>query len=58
MSEKKMGRPTDSVKNTRLTVRLDDDTFKKLDNYCNKNNIGYSKGIRDGINKLDKNSEK
>lgn len=53
MSEKRIGRPTESKKNTRLTVRLDDDTYKKLDKYCDKNNIKYSEGIRDGINKLE-----
>lgn len=53
VSEKKIGRPTESKKSTRLTVRLDDNTYKKLDNYCTKNNIRYSEGIRDGINKLD-----
>lgn len=53
MSENKIGRPTDSKKSTRLTVRLDDNTYNKLDKYCTKNNIRYSEGIRDGINKLD-----
>lgn len=53
MSEKKMGRPTEKVKDTKLTVRLDNDSLHKLNNYCDKNDTTKAQALRDGINKLD-----
>ena len=41
-------------KNNRITVRLDNETFNKLNNYCEKENINYTDAIRNLIKKLDK----
>ena len=39
MTAKKLGRPTISPKNTKLTVRVDDETLQILERYCKKENI-------------------
>ena len=54
MTEKKLGRPTDNPKNTKLTVRVDAETLEILEKYCKKENISKMEGIRRGIRKLDK----
>lgn len=54
MNKSKMGRPTDNPKNNRITVRLDNDTFNKLNQFCRKENITYTDAIRKLIKKLDK----
>lgn len=54
MTEKKLGRPTDNPKNTKLTVRVDAETLEILEKYCKKENISKMEGIRRGIKKLDK----
>ena len=54
MPDKKMGRPTDSPKNTRITIRLDDNTFKTLKRFCDKERLNYTDAIRELIKKLDK----
>lgn len=36
MTEKKLGRPTDNPKNTKLTVRVDAETLEILEKYCKK----------------------
>ena len=52
--DKKLGRPTDNPKKTRITIRLDDDTFNILENYCKKEGLNYTDVIRKQIKKLDK----
>lgn len=49
---KKLGRPTDNPKSTRITVRLDDTTLEILDKYCKKEDVKRVEGIRRGIRKL------
>ena len=47
------GRPkVDNPKNNDVKVRLDDETTKKLDNYCDKHNITRAEAIRQGIHLL------
>lgn len=47
------GRPkVDKPKNNDVKVRLDDETTKKLDDYCAKHNITRAEAIRQGIHLL------
>lgn len=52
MSAKKMGRPTDNPKPHRIAVRLDDESKKILDDYCNQENVNQMEATRRGIKKL------
>lgn len=49
MTEKKLGRPTNNPKNTKLTVRVDAETLEILEKYCKKENISKMEGIRRGL---------
>ena len=47
------GRPkVDEPKDIRFSIRIDDDTNKKLDDYCEKNGITKAEAIRKGIHLL------
>ena len=47
------GRPrVDKPKNNDVKVRLDDETTKKLDDYCAEHNITRAEAIRRGIHLL------
>ena len=48
----KMGRPTDSPKNTMVRVRVDDETIKILDECVENLNLNRSEIIRIGIKKV------
>lgn len=52
MTSKKIGRPTDSLKDTMIRVRMDKETVEKLDTCVNILNSNRSEVIRDSINKL------
>lgn len=52
MPDKKIGRPTENPKKERITVRLDDEASKTLDNYCNQESVERAEAIRRGIKKL------
>lgn len=49
----KIGRPTDNPKPYKLTVRLDEEGKKILDQYTAQEGISYMEGIRRGIKKLE-----
>lgn len=49
MISKKVGRPTDNPKPHRITVRLDDGTYSKLNKCSEKLNISASEVVREGI---------
>lgn len=46
------GRPTDNPKKERITVRLDEETRKILENYCKQEECERAEAIRCGIKKL------
>ena len=47
------GRPkVDNPKDVKLTIRLDLETEKKLQEYCNVHNISRGEAIRQGIHLL------
>lgn len=43
------GRPTDSLKNHDIKVRIDENTHQKLLKYCEENKISKAEAIRQGI---------
>ena len=45
----KIGRPTDCKKDHDVKVRIDDNTHKKLLEYCEENGITKAEAIRQGI---------
>lgn len=49
---KKMGRPTDDPKTTKITIRLGEGDVAILDEYCSANRKTRADGIRDGIRRL------
>lgn len=52
MSSKKIGRPTESLKDTMIRVRMDDKTVEKLDRCVERLNSNRSEVIRNSIIKL------
>ena len=52
MRTKKIGRPTDSPKDTMIRVRMDRETVEKLDECVEKLSSNRSDAIRQGIDKL------
>ena len=54
MISKKMGRPIGEggKKNNDVKVRLDDETYKKLIEYCKQYNVTKAEAIRQGIHLL------
>ena len=58
MTPKKIGRPkVDNPMRIRFSVRLDDDTYSRLNKFCKKNNILKADAVRQGLEML-MNSEK
>ncbi len=51
--KKKMGRPTDNPKSNPIHVRLDNESLKILDKYCEQENVKRTEGIRQGIRLLE-----
>lgn len=54
LEHKKMGRPTDNPKGTQIAVRLDNQTLKILDTYCEREKVTRAEGVRVAIRKLEK----
>ncbi len=53
MSKKQRGRPIASdPKNMRVDVRLTKEELKKLDVYCEQNNVSRPQGLCDGLKAL------
>ena len=46
------GRPTDNPKQERITVRLDEQSSKILQKYCEQENVEKAEAIRRGVKKL------
>lgn len=49
MATKKVERPTASLKDYMLRVRMDKETVDKLDEICEKENTNRSEVVRNGI---------
>ena len=52
LSDKKIGRPTNNPKPTKLTIRVDDEAISILDEYCEINGLSRAQGVRIGIKRL------
>lgn len=52
MADKKVGRPTDNPKSKSIHVRLDSESEKILNSYCERNNVTMAEAIRNGIKLL------
>lgn len=52
MLTKKMGRPTDNPKKSRLDIRLDEECIEILEKYSKQENISKTESARIGIKKL------
>ena len=48
-----MGRPTDNPKRHEIKARIDDETYKILNDYCGEKGKSKAEGIRDGIRKVE-----
>ena len=47
----KMGRPkSDNPKSIEVKVRIDEQTNRKISDYCDENNVSRSDVLREGIN--------
>lgn len=47
------GRPTDNPKPYKITTRIDEESKKILDRYCQKENVPQMEAVRRGIKKLE-----
>ena len=55
LDARKVGRPpSDNPKATKLTVRIDAEETKILDNYCEQKKVKRADGVREGIRRLKK----
>lgn len=50
----KLGRPTDNPKEERITVRLDAECVRILNDYCEKHNATKTDAVRESIRRLKK----
>ena len=48
-----MGRPTDNPKRHEIKARIDDETYRILNDYCEEKGKSKAEGVRDGIRKLE-----
>ena len=49
MSDTKMGRPTDTPRPNRITIRLSNEEMENLDKYCEENATTRTDVAREGI---------
>lgn len=49
----KIGRPTDNPKPYKITARIDIESKKILDSYCQQENVAQMEAVRRGIKKLE-----
>ena len=52
VAPKKMGRPTDTPKQTQLGIRFDEKTLSILDEFCKKEKISRAEGVRRAVTRL------
>lgn len=46
------GRPTDNPKTNKITVRLDEESTKIMNQYCKQESIEKAEAVRRGLKKL------
>lgn len=47
------GRPTDNPKNNKITVRLDEESSRIMEQYCEQESIEKAEAVRRGLKKLE-----
>ena len=47
------GRPTEAPKRDRTAVRMDEETVRILNAYCEQENVSHSEAIRRGVKRLE-----
>lgn len=52
------GRPTDNPKPYKITTRIDEESKKILDNYCEQEKVPQMEAVRRGIKKLESDIKK
>lgn len=48
----KTGRPTDNPKTNKITVRLDEESTRIMNQYCKQESIEKAEAVRRGLKKL------
>lgn len=52
------GRPTNNPKNNKITVRLDAESTRIMQEYCEQENVERAEAVRRGLKKLEKDIKK
>ena len=47
------GRPTDNPKTNKITVRLDEESTRIMEQYCQQESVEKAEAVRRGLKKLD-----
>ena len=47
------GRPTDNPKTNKITVRLDEESTKIMEQYCRQESVEKAEAVRRGLKKLE-----
>lgn len=58
MSELKLGRPTDNPRPHKISIRINDESKKIIDSYCEQYHVNKTEAIERGIKKLEKDLKK
>lgn len=52
MSPAKKGRPTDNPRPNKISIRINDESAKIIEDYCQQENVNKTEAIERGIKKL------
>lgn len=52
------GRPTDNPKNNKITVRLDEESTRIMNAYCEQEKVEKGEAVRRGLKKLENDIKK
>lgn len=52
MSAAKKGRPTDNPRPNKISIRINDESAKILEDYCQQENVNKTEAIERGIKRL------
>ena len=52
MSTAKKGRPTDNPRLNKISIRINDESAKIIEDYCQQENVNKTEAIERGIKKL------
>lgn len=52
MSVAKKGRPTDNPRPNKISIRINDESAKILEDYCQQENVNKTEAIERGIKRL------